>query len=298
MPYNRDMEMGRWIDLAKLLDDVQDLPAPENAPAAFLQDLWRRWRGWLVPFDLPADIDPADKDVLRALRRQSGLSRERRWFFHPGWAGGHSEAMELQAYRFILWVRQALDAIVREVELLSRLNAETDEDFDREFEVKLPAPQVGPVIIFLAPHSPRQSRRPARRKPLAATYPGGFGDAGSKPRAAARERLSTDAVDILDALSKGNNIEFGPYSEFYDALRVADLPRIRRCRKCHRLFYAARTNKVACSLKCQEAHRQQNYRAARAEYEKNRQHSKERKTKSWLRSKWRSRHRSQEKDQT
>jgi hypothetical protein len=281
---NRDMvAIGKWIDMANVLANGHDLPKPEEATPPLLRDVWQLWRGWARKvFALPANSDlPAGVIFNNAQRetfeRKNIMSLEKRWFGPWTWNALYSEtrspvgvpkadrqplsgtdAMELQAYRLILSVRSALDAIVGRADL--------DTGGGDGFAVELPASPTCPVIERKVEYS-------------------------------AEERRLFKKVGAV--LPTGNLIHAGAYGEFLRALEVIDLRKIRRCRKCHRLFYALRSNKRACSPQCRDALRQQNYRAARARYEKNRRQSEEmkeeRRNKSWLHSKWRSRHRSQEK---
>ena len=153
----------------------------------------------------------------------------------PSYAG--TENGKLRVYRLCVSVRSVLDAIVRQLEF-----AQSHPDEERDFAVELPPPTAGPVISLGHVYSGQERRR--------------------------RRRLGL-------SVSEENEIDFGAYGEFLGALRKAEFFRIRRCGQCHRLFYATRRDKFECSLRCQNAVRQQRRRDRKAkEYEATRKRNK------------------------
>lgn len=144
---------------------------------------------------------------------------------------------EREVDQLIHLVREALDAIVNEFASAQSPAADPDEAFAAE----LPAPPTRPVISL-------------------------------KRKCTSQERRRAKQMGL--PVSEENVIEFGAYGRFLASLKAVELFKIRRCRKCERLFYASRSDKWTCSPKCKAAYRQQEWRKNRKRYEANRQRSK------------------------
>jgi glutaredoxin len=168
-------------------------------------------------------------------KRELLSNAENNW---PSFAG--REDGKLRVYRLCLAVRSALEEIARQFEFVQSHEQDPEEE-ERDFAVELPLPPTCPVIFLGNIYSGQERRR--------------------------RRRLGL-------SVSEENIIDFGVYGAFHDALRKAELFRIRHCGHCHRLFYATRRDKFECSLRCQNAVRQQRRRDKAKAHEAKRQRNK------------------------
>jgi hypothetical protein len=73
----------------------------------------------------------------------------------------------------------------------------------------------------------------------------------------------------------GISCSYGPIEEFRQILQAVEAYKIRRCKFCTRFFYATRSDKITCSMACQNALRQQRWRDKAKEYEVNRRRYRE-----------------------